>query len=95
MANPHPPMVYDYRNFPPFTYEITYNAPGAPELAKRTAGADCRRRIPTHLDPERGFDHGVFAPMAVMFPQADVPTYQVAIKSGYDPESASATRPRA
>lgn len=86
MANPHPPMVYDYRNFPPFTYEITYNAPGAPELAKRTAELIAGAGLPTHLDPERGFDHGVFAPMAVMYPEADVPTYQVAIQSGYDPE---------
>jgi aromatic ring-opening dioxygenase catalytic subunit (LigB family) len=42
--------------------------------------------LPTHLDPERGFDHGTFAPMQVMYPQADVPLLQVAIRHSYDPE---------
>ena len=36
MANPHPPMVYDYHGFPPETYKIVYPAPGGPELARRT-----------------------------------------------------------
>lgn len=87
MASPHPPMVYDYYNFPPFTYEIKYEAPGAPELARRTADLIAAAGLPTHLDTAQGFDHGVFAPMAVMYPKADVPTYQVAIRQGYDPET--------
>ena len=87
MANPHPPMVYDYRGFPPFTYEIKYGAPGAPALAKRTHDLIAGAGLPSHLDTEQGFDHGVFAPMAVMYPEADVPTYQVSIRSGYDPEA--------
>ena len=87
MSNPHPPMVYDYSGFPPFTYEIKYDAPGAPELAKRTHELIAGAGLPTHLDTAQGFDHGVFAPMAVMYPQADVPTYQVSIRSGYDPEA--------
>jgi len=87
MASPHPPMVYDYYGFPPFTYEIKYEAPGAPELARRTAELIAAAGLPTHLDTVQGFDHGVFAPMAVMYPKADVPTYQVAIRNGYDPQA--------
>jgi aromatic ring-opening dioxygenase catalytic subunit (LigB family) len=79
-------MVYDYSNFPAFTYEIRYGAPGAPELAARTRDLIAAAGLATHLDPARGFDHGVFAPMAVMYPDAGVPTYQVSLKSGYDPE---------
>jgi aromatic ring-opening dioxygenase catalytic subunit (LigB family) len=86
MASAHPPMVYDYSNFPPFTYQIKYAAPGAPDLAKRTQDLIAGAGLPTHLDAAQGFDHGVFAPMQVMYPNADVPTYQVSIKSGYDPE---------
>jgi aromatic ring-opening dioxygenase catalytic subunit (LigB family) len=41
--------------------------------------------LPTHLDTTQGFDHGVFAPMAIMYPDADVPTLQVSLKQGYDP----------
>ena len=86
MAHPQPPMVYDYRGFPPFTYEIEYNAPGAPELAQRTRELIAGAGLPTHIDTTQGFDHGVFAPMAIIYPQADVPTYQVSLKAGYDPE---------
>ncbi|MGA2045890.1 MAG: class III extradiol ring-cleavage dioxygenase [Roseiarcus sp.] len=85
MASPHPPMVYDYSGFPPETYEIVYPAPGAPELARRTLALLRGADLPAHLDEKRGFDHGVFAPMAVMFPKADVPTFQVSIKASYDP----------
>jgi len=87
MANPHPPMVYDYGGFPPFTYQIKYEAPGAPELAKRTLELINKAGLSGHLDQTQGFDHGVFAPMAVMYPKAEVPTYQVSIKADYDPES--------
>lgn len=86
MGSGHPPMVYDYSNFPPFTYQIKYGAPGAPELAQRTLDLISGAGLPAHIDSEQGFDHGVFAPMQVMYPDAAMPTYQVSIKSGYDPE---------
>lgn len=86
MASPAPGMVYDYGGFPAFTYQIKYAAPGAPEVASRIAELLGAAGLPTHLDPARGFDHGVFAPMQVMYPAADVPLLQVAIRHGYDPE---------
>ena len=86
MASPAPGMVYDYGGFPAFTYQIKYAAPGAPEVARRVADLLTAAGLPTHLDPDRGFDHGVFAPMQVMYPDADVPLLQVAIRHGYDPD---------
>jgi aromatic ring-opening dioxygenase catalytic subunit (LigB family) len=85
MANSHPPMVYDYSGFPPETYKIVYAAPGAPEVARRSLALIVGAGLAAHLDERQGFDHGVFAPMAVMYPKADVPTFQVSIKTGYDP----------
>jgi aromatic ring-opening dioxygenase catalytic subunit (LigB family) len=85
MASAHPPMVYDYFGFPPETYRIVYPAPGAPDLAKRTVDLIGNAGLPTRLDERQGFDHGVFAPMQVMYPKADVPTYQVSLKAGYEP----------
>ncbi len=85
MASAHPPMVYDYGGFPAFTYEIKYASPGAPALAKRVEELLKVAGLPTHLDITRGYDHGVFAPMQVMYPQADVPLLQVAIRHTYDP----------
>lgn len=86
MSSPAPGMVYDYGGFPPFTYQIKYAAPGAPAVAARAAELLKAAGLPTHLDGARGFDHGVFAPMQVMYPDANVPLLQVAIRHSYDPD---------
>lgn len=80
-----PPMLYDYYNFPPHTYEITYPAPGAPALAERTAELVAEAGLPVALDDTRGFDHGTFVPAHVMYPKADVPLFQVSMLESYDP----------
>lgn len=83
-TNPHPPMVYDYGGFPEFTYHIQYPAPGSPEVARRVVELLTDAGIEVREDPARGFDHGVFAPLYVMYPDADVPVLQLSIKHGYD-----------
>ena len=81
-----PGMVYDYSGFPEHTYSIKYGAPGSPAVAKRVKELLEAAGIPAALDPERGFDHGTFAPLQAMYPEADVPVVQLSLKSGYDPE---------
>lgn len=85
MAGAEPPMVYDYSGFPEHTYRVRYAAPGSPALAAQVQqliqGAGCAAR----LDARRGFDHGTFAPLVVMYPQADVPVLQLSLRVGYDP----------
>ncbi|GKS86355.1 dioxygenase [Acidovorax sp. SUPP1855] len=85
MASPRPPMVYDYYGFPPHTYEVRYPAPGAPALAQRIAALIGAAGLPSRLDAERGFDHGTFAPLQVMYPAADVPVIQVSLQRDLDP----------
>ena len=68
-----PPMFYDYYGFPGEAYEITYPAPGSPELAHRIAGLLNKNNMPARIDPRRGFDHGLFIPLKLMYPQADIP----------------------
>jgi aromatic ring-opening dioxygenase catalytic subunit (LigB family) len=80
-----PGMVYDYSGFPPHTYSIRYAAPGSPEVARRVRELLEGAGIPAALDPERGFDHGTFAPLQAMYPDADVPVVQLSLKHGYDP----------
>jgi aromatic ring-opening dioxygenase catalytic subunit (LigB family) len=84
MGTPKPPMVYDYSGFPPHTYAIHYDAPGAPEVAGRVRELLEAAGIPAGIDTRQGYDHGTFAPLAVMYPQADVPVLQLSLKSGYD-----------
>lgn len=86
MGNPHPPMVYDYHGFPVYTYSVRYQAPGAPDVARRVQQLGQAAGIAIQIDEQQGFDHGTFAPMAVIYPDADVPVLQLSLKAGYDPE---------
>jgi len=81
----HPPMLYDYSGFPPETYRIKYDAPGSPELAQRVSDLLAKSEIPSRLDSRRGYDHGVFIPLKVIYPKADIPIVQLSLKSGLDP----------
>ncbi len=81
----NPAMFYDYYGFPEKAYEIIYPAPGSPELANRIAGLLEKNHIGTHIDPERGFDHGLFIPLKLMYPQADIPSLQLSLLRGLNP----------
>lgn len=87
MSNPSPPMVYDFGGFPREMYEIRYSAPGSPELANGVRSLIERAGLRTHLDADRGFDHGTYSLLAVTHPEADIPVIQVSIRSDYDPEA--------
>lgn len=80
-----PPMFYDYYGFPAKAYEITYPAPGSPELASRIARLLEKQNIRTAIDPQRGFDHGLFIPLKLMYPGADIPSLQLSLLRGLDP----------
>lgn len=90
-TNPNPPMLYDYGGFPEFTYHLSYPAPGAPAVAARVGELLGGAGITTRFDDQRGFDHGVFTPLFVAYPAADVPILQLSIKQGYDPAAHLAT----
>ena len=80
-----PPLLYDYYGFPKQAYELEYPAPGAPALAARAAGLLEGRGIPCRIDDRRGFDHGLFIPLKLMYPEADIPCTQLSLIRGLDP----------
>jgi aromatic ring-opening dioxygenase catalytic subunit (LigB family) len=86
-ATPHPGMIYDYSGFPAHTYEIQYPAPGAPAVASRVHALLEQAGIDAAQDTQRGFDHGTYSPLAVMYPQANIPVLQLSLKQGLDPEA--------
>jgi aromatic ring-opening dioxygenase catalytic subunit (LigB family) len=86
MTNDHPPMLYDYFGFPPASYQITWPAPGDPKLADRVQALLSAAAIPSATDAARGFDHGTFVPLKLTYPEADIPTVQLSLKQGLDPE---------
>lgn len=80
-----PPMFYDYYGFPDEAYEISYPAPGSPELANKIDSLLLKNNISARLDPQRGFDHGLFIPLKLMYPQADIPSLQLSLLRGLNP----------
>ena len=80
-----PPLVYDYSGFPAHTYELTYPAPGEPALADRIVQLLGEAGAPAGVDPQRGYDHGVFIPLKLVFPKADIPVVQLSLRRDMDP----------
>lgn len=80
-----PEMFYDYYGFPDEAYEINYPAPGSPELAKKIIGLLEKNGLAGRVDNERGFDHGLFIPLKLMYPEADIPSLQLSLLRGLNP----------
>jgi len=78
-------LLYDYGGFPDHTYKIEYKAPAQPQLAKRITELLGNKGIGSELDTTRNWDHGVFVPLKIMFPAADIPVVAVSILQSYDP----------
>src|SRR5262249_14222162 len=69
----------------PAAYRVTWPAPGSPGLAARIRALLENAGFRTAEDPRRGFDHGVFVPLKLTYPEADIPTVQLSLKQGLDP----------
>ncbi|MBN46587.1 MULTISPECIES: DODA-type extradiol aromatic ring-opening family dioxygenase [unclassified Methylophaga] len=82
----NPSLIYDYNGFPKESYEIQYPCPGAPTLSQSMAEALKDAGIEAKLDDSRGFDHGLFVPLKIMYPEADIPCVQLSLVNNLDPE---------
>lgn len=80
-----PSLLFDYYGFPDHTYALSYPAPGSPEVAARVADLLDAAGIETDTDDRRGFDHGVFVPFMLIYPEADVPLAQLSLRDDLDP----------
>lgn len=85
LTQAHPGLLFDYYNFPPYTYELTYPAPGAPELGAKVRKLLADAGIESDEDATRNYDHGIFVPLKVAFPDADIPILQLSLQTDLDP----------
>ena len=84
-GHPRPQLIFDYYGFPAHTYELRYPAPGDPGLAAEVVRQLGQAGFDTRVDGERGFDHGMFIPLKLMFPEADIPVIQLSLRRDLDP----------
>lgn len=81
----HPGLIYDYYGFPPETYALQYAAPGQPALAQQAAQLLHQAGFAATVDADYGWDHGVFIPLKVIFPEANVPVVSMSLQASLDP----------
>ena len=83
----NPALIYDYSGFPEESYDIKYPCSGEPFLAGKVQCMLGDKGIEARLDETRGFDHGLFVPLKIMYPEADVPCIQLSLVKGLDPDA--------
>ncbi len=81
-ADAKPEMIYDFGGFPQALFDMKYPAPGSPALASRAAALLGEAGIKAAPVTGRGYDHGAWVPLKLMYPDADVPVVQISVQSG-------------
>lgn len=83
-SNSSPALIYDYNGFPKESYDLQYPCPGAPELANIIAKGLNQAGFTSYLNNTRGLDHGLFVPLKIMYPAADIPCVQLSLMKSLD-----------
>ena len=78
-ADRSPEMIYDFSGFEPELYEMNYPAPGDPSLAQRIVDLLERDGLEAALAHNRGYDHGTWVPLMLLYPKADIPVVQLSV----------------
>ena len=81
-----PGLLYDYYGFPKETYEIKYPVKGNPDLAKRIQRKFEIDGIDAKVDLVRKYDHGLYIPLILMYPDADITSIQISLKKNLNPK---------
>jgi 4,5-DOPA dioxygenase extradiol len=86
IGNDNTSLFYDYYGFPKEAYDIKYPVSGNLELINKIEKLFNKKEMKLKIDNERGFDHGLFIPMMMMYPEADIPMVQISLIKGLDPK---------
>lgn len=77
LVSAKPQTIHDFGGFPQALHEVQYPAPGAPELARETASLVKSTKVVE--DEQWGLDHGTWSVLRHMYPEANIPVYQMSI----------------
>lgn len=81
-----PETIYDFGGFPDELYRLRYPAPGSPDIAKEIIASLTASGFEAKAQANRGFDHGAWVPLILMYPEAQIPVVQVSIDMRQSPE---------
>lgn len=84
-GNPQPETWHDFGGFPPELFAVQYPASGMPVLTHRVLELLADADLPARMNTQRPFDHGVWVPLSLMYPQADIPIVQVSLPTRMGP----------
>lgn len=84
-ANPQPETWHDFGGFPAALFAVQYPAPGLPTLSAEVVELLQAAGLPARTNSQRPFDHGVWVPLSLMYPDADIPVVQVSLPSREGP----------
>ncbi|MEC0371039.1 DODA-type extradiol aromatic ring-opening family dioxygenase [Paenibacillus chibensis] len=71
--------IYDFGGFQDELYRMTYPAPGDRPLSEQIQSLFAKHGIPSRLDGERGLDHGAWAVLKLIYPDADIPVVALSV----------------
>ncbi|MBI4781243.1 MAG: dioxygenase [Oscillatoriophycideae cyanobacterium NC_groundwater_1537_Pr4_S-0.65um_50_18] len=80
-----PRTIHDFSGFPAALYQLTYPAPGAPDVADHVVALLHQHHLAGTLHANRGLDHGAWTPLLLAYPEADIPVAQLSIQYNADP----------
>ena len=83
MNEEEPRTIYDMYGFPKELYEIVYNSPGSPNIAKAAKKLISKE---TEYDNSWGIDHGTWSVLIHMYPERDIPVFQISVDAYAPPE---------
>jgi 4,5-DOPA dioxygenase extradiol len=86
-----PPLLYDFSGFPDALYGLDYPAPGDPALARRIVERLEVAGVEVRTEAERGWDHGVWVLLRLMFPAANIPVVEMSVDPRLSPAQQYAT----
>lgn len=87
LANDKPSLIYDFYNFPKELYEMKYPAKNAIDKVDEIVSLLEKNAISITKDKQRaGYDHGVWSPLKIIYPNADIPVIQLSLPMNYTPK---------
>jgi 4,5-DOPA dioxygenase extradiol len=79
MTTAKPDTVHDFGGFPAALYKLQYPADGQPDIAAEAARLLTQAGFATTTDDHRGLDHGAWVPLMHLFPDVNLPVFQVSM----------------